>query len=137
MSDRFDELVGDVGDPRERERLRRVHELLLSVDAPPERSPTLGDAAPPSPAPLLPRRRGRALVLLAAALAAASFGVGWLTGARGGDVQPEQVIAMSGHRRNRVDRAAASGRCGQLADERARPRARAEPSTAPTSTSSG
>ena len=36
MSDRFDELVGDIEDPAERERLRRVHELLLSVDAPPE-----------------------------------------------------------------------------------------------------
>jgi len=96
VSDRFDELVGDVDDPRERERLRRVHDLLLSVDAPPERSPTPGDAAPPSPASLLPRRRGRALILLAAALAAVSFGAGWLTGARGGDAEPEAVIAMSG-----------------------------------------
>ena len=96
MSDRFDELVGEVDDPRERERLRRVHDLLLSVDAPPERSPTPGDAAPPSPASLLPRRRGRALILLAAALAAASFGAGWLAGARGGDTDPELVIAMSG-----------------------------------------
>ena len=96
MSDRFDELVGEVDDPRERERLRRVHDLLLSVDAPPERSPTPGDAAPPSPAPLKPRRRGRALVLIAAALAAASFGAGWLTGSRGGDAEPEAVIAMRG-----------------------------------------
>jgi len=96
VSDRFDELVGEFDDPRERERLRRVHELLLSVDAPPERSPTPGDAAPPSPASLRPRRRGRALVLLAAALAAASFGAGWLAGARSGDTEPEQVIAMSG-----------------------------------------
>ena len=96
MSDRFDELVGEVDDPRERERLRRVHDLLLSVDAPPERSPTPVDAAPPSPAPLKPRRRGRALVLVAAPLAAASFGAGWLTGSRGGDAEPEAVIAMSG-----------------------------------------
>ena len=96
MSDRFDELVGEVDDPRERKRLRRVHDLLLSVDAPPERSPTPGDAAPPSPASLLPRRRGRALILLAAALAAVSFGAGWLTGTRGGDAEPEAVIAMSG-----------------------------------------
>ena len=29
---RFDELVGGVDDPVERERLRRVHELLLAVD---------------------------------------------------------------------------------------------------------
>ena len=88
-----------------------MHDLLLSVDAPPERSPALGDAAPPSPASLLPRRRGRALVLLAAALAAVSFGAGWLAGARGGDVEPEQVIAMSGaDRATRIDRAAAAGR---------------------------
>ena len=96
MSDRFDELVGEVDDPRERERLRRVHELLLSVDAQPELSPTLGAAAPPTPTPLVPRRRRRALVLLAAALAAVSFGAGWLGGARSGDVEPEQVIAMNG-----------------------------------------
>ena len=36
-NDRFDELVGDIEDPVERERLRRIHELLLSVEAPPER----------------------------------------------------------------------------------------------------
>ena len=66
MSDRFDELVGDVGDQRQRERLRRVHELLLSVDAPPE----LPSGSPPEPAVVTPiRRRGRALALLAAAAA--------------------------------------------------------------------
>ena len=96
MSDRFDELVGGIDDPDERARLRRVHELLLSVDAPPELSPELGAAAVPKPEPLLPRRRGRALALLAAALAAASFGAGWLAGARDGDVEPEQVIVMNG-----------------------------------------
>ena len=96
MSDRFDELVGEIDDPRERARLQRVHELLLSVDAPPERSPTPGDAAPPSPASLLPRRRGRALILLAAAVGAGLFFAGWVAGARGGDTDPELVIAMSG-----------------------------------------
>jgi hypothetical protein len=96
VSDRFDELVGGIDDPEERARLRRVHELLLSVDAPPELSPELGAAAVPKPEPLLPRRRGRALALLAAALAAASFGAGWLAGARDGDVEPEQVIVMNG-----------------------------------------
>lgn len=97
MSDRFDELVGEIDDQHERERLRRVHELLLSVEAPPERSPTLGGATPPAPDPL-PRRRRRALVLLAAALAVASFGAGWLAGAGSGDVEPERVIEMSGAR---------------------------------------
>lgn len=93
MSDRFDELVGDVADPQERERLRRVHELLLSVEAPPERVPAPVSATAPPPS-LLPRRRGRALALLAAALAAASFGAGYLVGGR--DTAPERVIAMNG-----------------------------------------
>ncbi|MEO5575392.1 MAG: hypothetical protein ABIR67_00510, partial [Gaiellaceae bacterium] len=88
MSDRFDELVGDVDDPLERERLRRVHELLLSVDPPPERSPALL-RQPPARA-----RRGRLQALLAAALAAATFGAGYLVGGR--DAAPERVIALIG-----------------------------------------
>jgi hypothetical protein len=90
VSDRFDDLVGEIEDPRERERLRRVHELLLSVDAPPELS------APPAVAPVaaLPRRHGRALALLAAALASAAFGAGYLVGGR--DAAPERLITMSG-----------------------------------------
>lgn len=92
MSDRFDELVGDVEDPRERERLRRVHALLLSVEAPPELSPEQRSAPANVASP--PKRRGRAAALLAAALAAATFGVGYLVGAR--DTPPERVITMSG-----------------------------------------
>ena len=91
MSDRFDELVGEIDDPKERERLRRVHELLLSVEPPPER------AAPARPE-LIPlraeSRRGRVAALLAAALAAAAFGAGYLVGGR--DDAPERVIAMAG-----------------------------------------
>ena len=79
MSDRFDELVGEIEDPAERQRLRRVHDLLLSVEAPPERSPEVDAVVVPKPEPPLPRRRRRALVLLAAALAIASFGAGWLS----------------------------------------------------------
>jgi hypothetical protein len=101
VSDRFDELVGEIDDPVERKRLRHVHELLLSVDPPPERSVGLDTAPVPKREPLLPRRRRRALVLLAAALAATSFGAGWLTGAGGGEVEPEQVIAMRGADRAR------------------------------------
>ena len=91
MSDRFDELVDEIDDPRERERLRRVHELLLSVDPPPERAAT----APPEPIPLRAgSRRGRVAALLAAALAAAAFGAGYLVG--GHDDAPELVITMVG-----------------------------------------
>ena len=92
---RFDELMEGVDDPAERARLHRVHELLLSVDAPPELSPTL-EAPLPAPVPLVPRRRRGALALLAAALAAASFGAGWLGGARSNDVEAQHEIVMSG-----------------------------------------
>ncbi len=89
MSDRFEELVGDVQDPRERERLRRVHELLLSVEPPPELSRPPHEAAAP------PRRsRRRTYALVAAMLAIALFGAGYLLGTR--DVEPERVIAMAG-----------------------------------------
>lgn len=96
MSDRFDELVGEIEDPEERARLRRVHTLLLSVDPPPEVSTAL--AAPPAAEPvrLLPRRRRTALALLAAALAAASFGAGWFASARSDDVEAVVSIPMVG-----------------------------------------
>jgi hypothetical protein len=92
----FDDLVGDIADTAERERLRRVHDLLLSVDPPPELSPALAGAPVPEPVRLLPRRRRQALVLLAAALAAAAFGAGWLAGARSDDVQLDRTIVMQG-----------------------------------------
>lgn len=86
MSDRFDDLLGGVDDSRERERLRRVHELLLSVDAPPERE------APAT----RPTRRPFRLALLAAALAAAAFGVGYVAGDERGGQETARVIEMSG-----------------------------------------
>jgi hypothetical protein len=95
VSGRFDELVGDVSDPAERERLRRVHELLLSVEPPPELSPAVVRPLPPTATPFARRRRA-ALALLAAALAAAAFGAGWLGGARSDDVALERVISMAG-----------------------------------------
>ena len=96
MTERFEDLVGEIEDPDERERLRRVHQLLLSVDPPPEVSSTVGAPVAAEPVRMLPRRRGRALALLAAALAAAAFGAGWLAGARSDDVQAERVIPMAG-----------------------------------------
>jgi hypothetical protein len=90
MSDRFDDLVGDVGDPEERARLRRVHELLLSVEPP---APTSVAA----PIPLRARRQPRRIALLAAALAAAAFGAGYLLGGDGGaSVETVRVISMKG-----------------------------------------
>jgi hypothetical protein len=97
MTDRFDELVGEIEDPEERARLRRVHTLLLSVDPPPEVSPAVPTAEPAAePVRLLPRRRRTALALLAAALAAAAFGTGWLASARSHDVEAVVSIPMAG-----------------------------------------
>jgi hypothetical protein len=74
----FDDLVGSDLDPAERERLRRVHDLLVAAGPPPELPLRL--EAPRVRA--FPRRRALAF-LLAAALVAAAFGAGWF--ARGED----------------------------------------------------
>jgi hypothetical protein len=97
MKERFDDLVGPIDDPDEHDRLRRVHQLLLSVDPPPEVSSALQTTpSPAEPVQLLPRRRRSALALLAAALAVAAFGAGWLASTRSDDVQAEAVIPMAG-----------------------------------------
>jgi hypothetical protein len=96
MSKRFEDLVGGIEDPAELDRLRRVHQLLLSVDAPPEVSPALRMPSAAEPVRLRPRRRRAVLALLAAALAAAAFSAGWLAGARSDDVQAVFVIPMAG-----------------------------------------
>jgi hypothetical protein len=96
MTDRFDDLVGEIEDPEERARLQRVHTLLLSVDAPPELSAALREPPAAEQVKVLPRRRRTALALLAAALAAAAFGAGWLASARSDDIQAEAVIPMAG-----------------------------------------
>jgi hypothetical protein len=90
VSDRFEELVGQIDDPEERERLLRVHELLLEVEAPPEAS------AAPVPLPPAQPRRSRRVLLLAAALAVAAFGAGYLLGGDGGSAETERVIPMAG-----------------------------------------
>jgi hypothetical protein len=63
----FDELVGGDLEPAERQRLERVHELLIAAGPPPE--------ALEAPVRLRPRRGGRVLAL-AAALAVAAFALG-------------------------------------------------------------
>jgi hypothetical protein len=68
----FDDLVGSDVDPAERERLRRVHDLLVAAGPPPVLPARLESPRVRA----LPRRRTLAL-LLAAALAAAAFGAGW------------------------------------------------------------
>jgi len=69
MTPEFDELVGTDLDPGERERLERVHELLVAAGPPPE-------AGLAVPVELRPRPRRGALLAIAAALAVAAFALG-------------------------------------------------------------
>ncbi len=85
----FDELVGTDLSPAERERLRRVHDLLVAAGPPPEMPQLL--ASPPLRA--LPRRRVAAL-LLAAALALGAFGGGWLLGAKNDEFDVRRAVPM-------------------------------------------
>ena len=97
----FDELVGlDVG-PGERERLRRVHELLLEAGPPPELSPEL-EAGPTLAMTLGGRAREhhvrRRLMLLAATVAvvALAFLGGYLAGNRGGGLASARTLRLAG-----------------------------------------
>ena len=91
MSDppNFDELIGPELPPGDRERLRRVHELLVAAGPPPE-MPEL-HASPPVRAH--PRRRVAAL-LIAAALALAAFGAGWLLSAPNDEFDVRRAVPM-------------------------------------------
>jgi hypothetical protein len=88
----FDELVGGIEQPDERDRLRRVHELLVEAGPPPELSRELA-AVPAEPAAVeeepdaswLPPRRLGAAIVLAAAVLVATFGIGYLVGGSGDD----------------------------------------------------
>jgi hypothetical protein len=97
----LDELLDGVQSPAERERLQRVHELLLEAGPPPELTPAL--ATSPEATDLddgdfgwLPRRRWRAGVVLAFAAMAAAFGIGYLTGSdEAQDAFPvDRVVAL-------------------------------------------
>ena len=93
MSDKpgdFDAVVGDDLKPGARARLLRVHEMLLEAGPPPELTPEMRTPRDPSQSKVvaLHRRRRVALVLIAAAVALAVFGAGWLGGShsRSGNV---------------------------------------------------
>lgn len=95
----FDDLVARDVPADERERLRRVHDLLVEAGPPPE----LPEGLQPVPDeeranvyPLFPKRRWAAVAALAAALAAATFGVGYLVGDREATAEPARVVVMNG-----------------------------------------
>lgn len=95
----FDDLLEGVESPEERDRLRRVHDLLLATGPPPELSPVLA-SSPPAPVEeeepdtsWLPPRRLGAAILVGAALAGAAFGAGYIAGDRGSDGTPASAPA--------------------------------------------
>lgn len=98
----FQELVGSELEPAERERLQRVHDLLVAAGPPPELPPAL--ASPGEGAAVVrlrrPSRRRLAVAgVLAAAVAAAAFGAGYLFGDGGGSdgaAAPRYVVEMTG-----------------------------------------
>lgn len=96
----FDELLdGEELPPEERERLLRVHELLLAAGPPPELPAELRVPPPEKPVnafPLFPGRRRATLVALAAALALVAFGGGYLAGDRTTGLETDRVVQMFG-----------------------------------------
>jgi Anti-sigma-K factor rskA len=88
------DLVGEETTPQELARLGRVHDLLVRAGPPPELPSEL--ARPPEgegTVALMPKRHWRPLAALAAALAVAAFGVGWLV-ASAGDSGSGQSFAI-------------------------------------------
>jgi hypothetical protein len=90
----FDDLVGSEVDAPERDRLRRVHDLLVAAGPPPEISN--GSAPATGPIPLRRPRRRRALLALAAALGVVVVSTIGLAISESDDPSAERVVAMSG-----------------------------------------
>jgi hypothetical protein len=96
----FDELMEGLDAPEDRERLRRVHELLVQAGPPPELSPALASAPVPQERERRPWWSRRAATALAfAALIAATFAIGYFAGQPESDedaVAIRDTIAMKG-----------------------------------------
>lgn len=89
QSPRFDELVGGDLGAVERERLERVHDLLVAAGPPPELSPDLALGPNPTRLRIARRRRVRRQVLLLAAalcVLALAYLAGFLSGYHGNRV---------------------------------------------------
>lgn len=87
----FDELVGVDLAAGERDRLLRVHELLLQADPPPEIEEKRAEVVQ-----LRPRRRRGLVLALAAALAVALFATGAIVGNRTAGPSVDFTVAMTG-----------------------------------------
>ena len=92
----FDELIGTDLDPRERDRLHRVHELLLAAGPPPDFMSEHDVPEATATVHVPPRRPRGVLVALAAALAVLVFAVGYLSGVRSDDPGTFEVVGMTG-----------------------------------------
>jgi Anti-sigma-K factor rskA len=94
----FDDLVGPEVDAAERDRLRRVHDLLIDVGPPPELSQMSAPATGGAPVTPLrrPSGRRRAVLALAAVLGVVAIFTLGVVVADGGDPDAERVVAMSG-----------------------------------------
>ena len=90
----FDELVGRDLEMSERARLQRVHQALIEAGPPPDLPPRLS-APPESNVVPLARRRRAWPALLAAALVAVAFALGFLVAEAGGP-STDRVIVLSG-----------------------------------------
>lgn len=88
----FDELVGNDLSAHERERLERVHHMLVAAGPPPELPQELAEAPRPEGRLVeLARRRARTGLVLAAAIMIAAFATGYLLGAQGEDSVPSSA----------------------------------------------
>lgn len=92
----FEQVVGSDLDASERDRLLRVHELLVAAGPPPELR--LGERAQPTvePVQLSSRRRRFAVLALAAALGVGLFAAGVLVGDRRDNPGTFEVLTMTG-----------------------------------------
>jgi hypothetical protein len=91
----FDDLVGNELEPGERERLERVHDMLIAAGPPPELPQELAEAPRPEGKLVeLAHRRLRTGLVLAAALVLATFAVGYFLGARGEDSSPVTITPV-------------------------------------------
>ncbi len=94
----FDDLIDDDLDPHERDRLLKVHELLIAAGPPPELPPHLASAPPAPKASVIPINRGRwrTAGLAAAATLLIAFGAGWLFGSRNSEQSVQRTVVMTG-----------------------------------------
>ena len=98
----LNELIGDMS-PDERERLQRVHDLLLEAGPPPELPPSLVEPPVPAEQPRLrdeyswlPGRRSGRVLTVAVACAAVALAIGYVIGHRGANFQTDFSKAMHG-----------------------------------------